>query len=167
MTAVCKSQAETLSREIEAERAAAQEMESEHKTMVKSTTVSVCRPLPPLIASHCLSLPLAASRYLSLPLATSHYLSLPLATSHCLSLPLTASRYLSLPLAASHCLSLSLAASHCLSLPLTIFHCLKICPSRADSPLILTPATASNPCHCLGPNVQSTQGNQLWLCCRC
>ena len=43
MTAVCRSQAETLSREIEAERTAAKEMESEYKTMVKSTTVSVCR----------------------------------------------------------------------------------------------------------------------------
>jgi len=74
--------------------------------------------LPPLIASHCLSLPLAISRCLSLPLTISRCLSSPLTASHCLSLPLTASHYLSLPLTASHYLSLPLAASHCLSLPL-------------------------------------------------
>jgi len=38
-----KSQAETLSREIEAERTAAKEMESEYKTMVKSTTDAIAQ----------------------------------------------------------------------------------------------------------------------------
>ena len=42
--------------------------------------------LPPLIASHCLSLPLAISRCLSLPLAASHCLSLPLTISYCLKI---------------------------------------------------------------------------------